>query len=76
MTTKEQLLLQIDRLDEEELEILYQLVERFLQTRLQQPSKPSFLEQLAQIQLDGPKDFAENVDLYLTGEKQVEANLH
>jgi hypothetical protein len=76
MTTKERILYELDRLDEEELEIFYGLVEQFLQARRQEASQPGFLERLATIQIDGPADFAENIDLYLTGEKQLDADLH
>jgi hypothetical protein len=39
----------------------------FLQEK---PAKNSgFLATLSQIQIDGPEDFAANLDLYLSGEK-------
>jgi hypothetical protein len=76
MTTKERILHELDQLDEEELEILYQLIEQFLTARQQEITEPSFLERLAKIQIDGPVDFAENIDLYLTGEKQIDPDLY
>jgi hypothetical protein len=76
MTTKDRILHELDRLDEEELEIFYRLIEKFLQARRQEASQPGFLERLATIQINGPVDFAENIDLYLTGEKQIDPNLH
>jgi hypothetical protein len=58
MTTKERILHELDQLDEEELEILYQLIEQFLTARQRETSEPGFLERLAKIQIDGPVDFA------------------
>ena len=74
MTTKEKILEDIDNLDEDELEAFHELVKQFLQTRQWKPAAPSLLEQLSRIQIDGPEDFAENIDLYLTGEKQFDPN--
>jgi hypothetical protein len=76
MTTKERILHELDQLDEEELEILYQLIEQLLTARQQEITEPGFLERLAEIQIDGPVDFAENIDLYLTGEKQIDPDLY
>ncbi len=76
MTTKERILHELDRLDDQELESFYRLVEQFLEARQQKTNQPGFLERLAKIQIDGPVDFSENIDLYLTGEKQLDRNLH
>jgi hypothetical protein len=67
MTTKERVLSEIDKLTEDQLEELYKIVCHFLQEK---PAKNSgFLATLSQIQIDGPEDFAANLDLYLSGEK-------
>jgi hypothetical protein len=76
MTTKERILAEIEGLSEEQLEALYALVKQFLQAQRKRPAQPGFLEQLSRIQIDGPEDFAENIDLYLSGEKQFDPNLH
>jgi len=75
MTTKERLLLEIEKLNQEELAELFALVKSFLQTK-QKLARPTFLEQLSRIQINGPEDFAENLDLYLSGEKLFDPNFH
>ena len=76
MTTKEKILLELDNLDEEELKTFHELVVKFLQTRQQNPVQTNLIEMLRHIQIDGPEDFAENIDLYLTGEKQFDPDLN
>jgi hypothetical protein len=75
MTTKDRLLQKIEQLDEAELEALFALVEQFLEQNEHLPVD-DFLVRLGEIQIDGPEDFAENHDLYLSGEKSLDANLH
>jgi hypothetical protein len=44
---------------------------RFTETK--EPTvKPGLLARLQTIQIDGPEDFSENLDLYLSGEKHAE----
>jgi hypothetical protein len=74
MTTKELLLREIDQLNEDELEALFALVQEFLEHTDSDPGA-DFLIQLGEIQIDGPEDFAENFDLYLSGEKSLDADL-
>jgi hypothetical protein len=76
MTTKEKILQELDNLNEEELEAFHELVRQFLQTRQEKPAQPSLLERLSRIQIDGPEDFAQNIDLYLSGEKQFDPDPH
>ena len=74
MTTKERLIYEIEQLDENELEALFALVRQFL---VERPADDgAFLERLSEVQIDGPVDFAENFDLYLAGEKSIDASLH
>ena len=73
MTTKELLLREIEQLNEEELEALFALVQEFLEQK-DGDSAEDFLIQLGKIQIDGPEDFAENHDLYLSGEKSIDAD--
>jgi hypothetical protein len=75
MTTKELLLREIEQLNEEELEALFALVREFLEHKDSNPAD-DFLVQLGEIQIDGPEDFAENHDLYLSGEKSIDAALY
>lgn len=75
MSTKELLLREIEQLNEEELEALFALVQEFLEQKDGGPAE-DFLIQLGEIRIDGPEDFAENHDLYLTGEKSIDATLY
>jgi hypothetical protein len=76
MSTKELLVLQIDALNQAELEELYVFVKQFLAERKQEKTQPGFLERLGSVQIDGPEDFAQNIDLYLSGEKQIVPLVH
>lgn len=75
MTTKDRLLREIEQLDEDELEALFALVRQFL---AQRPAGDggNFLDRLSEIQIDGPVDFAGNLDQYLVGEKSVDSPLN
>jgi hypothetical protein len=75
MTTKELLWQRIEQLGEEELEALFALVQQFLEQRAG-GTDDDFLVRLGDIQIDGPEDFAENLDLYLSGEKSIDAALY
>lgn len=74
MTTKELLINKIEQLDEEDLEALFAVVLRFLEDKDNVPSD-DFLIRLGEIQIDGPEDFSQNFDLYLSGEKSLDAAL-
>lgn len=76
MSTKELLVSQIDALSQDELEEIYAFVKQYLASRKQEKTRPGFLERLGKIQIDGPEDFAENIDLYLSGEKQIVPAVH
>ncbi len=71
MTTKEAIKAEIDKMSEEELNDLYALVKRFVESK-GTGKKQSIMEKLREIQFDGPEDFAANLDLYLSGEKHEE----
>ena len=72
MTTKEKLLREIEKLDEGQLEELYAVIKQYLHD--QQNKTEGTLLKLSRIQIDGPEDFAANIDLYLSGEKQIAPN--
>lgn len=74
MTTKERIYAEIESLGEENLDELYRLIRRFKASR--SPSGPGLMTRLKAVQIEGPDDFAENLDLYLSGEKRVEDDLH
>ena len=66
--TKTLIVQEIDRLNDNDLEALYELIKTFSQSR-RMGKTPSLMSQLRQIQIDGPEDFSRNLDLYLNGEK-------
>jgi len=71
MISKEAVKSEIEKVPPERLEELYQVVKSFTES---QPckQKKSFMSRLREIQINGPEDFAANIDLYLSGEKTVE----
>lgn len=70
MTARELIYAEIDKLGEENLDELYEVVKRFAQIKLEQ-RKPGALSKLKRIKIQAPADFATNIDLYLSGEKQI-----
>ena len=73
MSTKELIQQEIDKLDESRLPELYEVVKRLQEPKIN-PENPkrSFMERLGDISISAPRDFSENLDLYLSGAKQVE----
>jgi hypothetical protein len=74
MTTKELIQTELDRLSGEELEELFAVIRRYLQSKHPSP-KPSLMSQLRAISIDAPEDFAAQHDWYVTGEKRADQNL-
>ena len=70
MTKKEQIKYEIDNIREEYLDELYKVIKKFVEVKKKSQGK-RFLSKLKEIKIDGPEDFSENIDLYLTGEKKV-----
>jgi len=70
MISKELIKSDFEKVPDNRLEELYSVVRTY-----SQPSRNgvgrSFMSRLREITIDGPEDFAENIDLYLTGEKTV-----
>lgn len=75
MTTKELIQAELDRLSEKDLEKLYALARSLSQPR-ETPEKPTLMDSLLEIEIEGPTDFASNLDLYLSGEKREEPHIH
>lgn len=69
MTTKELIRAEIEQLDEDQLEEVYTLIKQFIDEK-QESKKPGLMQRLKSIQIDGPEDFAANLDLYMNGEKR------
>lgn len=67
MTKKELLLAEIEKLDDEELEELGDIIRAMTQARHRsQPS--SLMSRLKRIKISGPRDFAANHDYYANGD--------
>jgi len=71
MATKEEIKSEIEKVPEEHLAELYQIVRRFTQSR-PSPSQPTLMSKLRCVRISAPADFSENIDRYLTGEKTLE----
>ncbi len=75
MSTKELIQAELDTLSDEDLDALYALIKHFIQSK--RHAKPqSLMAALRGIHIDAPPDFAANLDLYVSGEKRVEPDLH
>lgn len=68
MTIREEIVEKIGRIPESRLPELYEVVEKLADA----PPKEGLLKRLAKIKIDGPPDFAENFDLYASGEKSLD----
>ena len=62
------------RCTEDDLEALFVLIRDFLDQK-SNDENVGFLERLSEITIEGPEDFSENFDLYLSGEKSLDAAL-
>ncbi len=74
MSTKELIEAEIEHWDEKQLEQLYRVVRELSESKkpASKPvSAPSLMARLKQVRIDGPEDFATNLDLYMNGEKRV-----
>lgn len=60
MTTKALIQAEIDRLSDEELDELYDLIKRFANSK-RENGTPTLMEGLRQIQIDAPEDFSETL---------------
>lgn len=70
MAIKELIKAEVDNLDEEHLDELYDVIKRFVEWK--HTHKESIMDQLRHIKIDAPEDFSANFELYTSGEKHVE----
>lgn len=70
MITKEIIRSEIERVPETRLEELYEVVKIYSRTETESNGGTLF-SKLRNITIDGPEDFSENLDLYLSGEKTI-----
>ena len=71
MTIREELVLKVQNLPEYALREVYDIVEKIEE----QEKKPSLMERLRKIKIEGPRDFSRNIDLYMSGEKNIDENI-
>ncbi len=72
MNIKQLIYEEIGKIEEAKLAELYEIVKDFSQS--QSTEKPSLFRKLKQVKIEGPVDFATNVDLYLNGEKKIDGD--
>lgn len=73
MTIKKLIDEEIGKIPEENLEEFYDLVKQFAQGKSTE-GKIGALAKLKRVKIQGPVDFAANLDLYLSGEKQLDSD--
>jgi len=71
MVTREVVQTELERLDSDELSEVYKFIKKTLARSKSKTKKKSLMARLKTIKIDAPEDFAENHDLYVTGEKCV-----
>jgi hypothetical protein len=74
MTTRELIQAEIGKVPEERLDELYALVRDFVVSKAGSGG-PGIMARLRKVRIEGPADFAANLDLYLSGEKRVEEDV-
>jgi hypothetical protein len=75
VTIKELIYEEISKIEEDNLDELYEFVKRFANTKSATKPKSGILSKLKHIKIQAPVDFAANIDLYMSGEKSIE-NIH
>lgn len=68
MTIREEIVEKIQQIPENRLPELYKVVEKLAD----EEPKQGLLKRLQKIKIDGPPDFAQNLDLYMNGEKSLD----
>lgn len=67
----------IDNIDEKYLdEVYHYILSKQNKQEISTSVKQSLMSKLGAIKIEAPKDFAENFELYLRGEKQIETDIH
>jgi hypothetical protein len=73
VTTRELIEAEIERLSEQELDVLYKVLKSL--GRSKRYSGQSLMSKLQSIRIDGPEDFSSNFELYASGEKGAESDI-
>jgi hypothetical protein len=75
MTTLELIQAEIGKIPEERLGELYGIIREFAASKPATP-RPGIMAKLREVRIEAPEDFATNLDLYLSGEKSVDEDIH
>jgi hypothetical protein len=75
VTAREQLHAEIDALDDRSVASVSEFVRQIVKSQAPKRSG-DLLTMLRQVQIDGPVDFSENLDLYMNGGKSVSDDVH
>jgi len=75
MTLKELIYAEINKVEEDNLDELYEFVKQFANTKSTAKPKTGILNKLKRIKIQAPVDFATNIDQYMSGEKNLD-NIH
>ena len=75
MTIKELIYAEISKIEEDNLDELYQFVKQLAKAKSTAKSKIGILNKLKRIKIQAPVDFSANIDLYMSGEKNLD-NIH
>lgn len=67
MISKEMIKKEIDNIPEERIDELHQLIQEFTKSGNAR-KEGNLMSKLRQIKIYGPRDFAKNIDVYLSGE--------
>lgn len=70
MNSKDLIKAEIEKVPEERLDTLYAVIKEFARPTATNGGR-SLMSKLREISIDAPEDFAENIDLYLSGEKTI-----
>jgi hypothetical protein len=71
MVTRELVQAELERLNPDELSKVYRYIKQVAHDKPKTAKKKSLMASLSAIEIDGPKDFAANHDLYASGEKNA-----
>ena len=75
MTLKELIYAEINKIEEDNLDELYEFVKQFANAKSIARPKTGILNKLKRIKIQAPVDFATNIDQYMSGEKNLD-NIH
>jgi hypothetical protein len=76
MTTLELIQVELGKVPEERLGELYAIIRNFTTSQQATSSAPGIMEKLSRIRIQGPPDFSENFELYMSGEKKFDEDIH